>query len=336
MSKKIRYKVGMGTFPFANPFGQVNEIEAEKIFRAYLKAGGQYVDTAPTYAFGEVENIIGRIVKKIDPQRRYLSISSMCGHTLDENNQFKKSGKYKDVISACEGSLKRLQIDYLDFYISHTPDTETPFEETISAMVELKKQGKIKSIGVSNVSLEQLKTYNLGGDVKFVENRFSLINRNFSQEFLTYCKTHNIGIIGFQIIERGLLTDKVLEGITLRDGDLRLKKPEFAPDIREVIGLWVKTSLQPIANELGLSISGLALWWAMQQPSMAICLTGATQGEQLQSTLKALNVKANSSVVKKIDSEYQKFENKISVEYSKTVRSFMGLDQATFKSPSGK
>jgi hypothetical protein len=69
---------------------------------------------------------------------------------------------------------------------------------------------------------------------------------------------------------------------------------------------------------------------------MAICLTGATQGEQLQSTLKALNVKANSSVVKKIDSEYQKFENKISVEYSKTVRSFMGLDQATFKSPSGK
>lgn len=336
MSKKIRYKVGLGTFPFANPFGQMNESEAERILQTYLQSGGQYVDTAPTYAFGEVENTIGRIVKKIDPQRRYLSISSMCGHVLDENNQFKKSGKYKDVIAACEGSLKRLQTDYLDFYISHTPDTETPFEETISAMVELKKQGKIKNIGVSNVSLDQLKSYNSNGQVQFVENRFSLLNRNFSNDFLDYCKSHNIGIIGFQIIERGLLTDKVLEGISLRDGDLRLKKPEFALDVREVIGQWVKTSLKPIADELGLSISGLALWWAMQQPSMAICLTGATKEGQLQSTLKALSVKPNSNVVKRIDEEYRKFENKISTEYSKSIRSFMGLDQVVYKSPSGK
>lgn len=336
MSKSLRYKVGFGTFPLANPFGVVNEAEAEKIFRAYIQAGGQYVDTAPTYAFGEVENIIGRIVKKIDPQRRYLSISSMCGHALDENKQFKKSGKYKDVIASCEGSLRRLQIDYLDYYISHTPDTETPFEETVSAMAELKKQGKIRNIGVSNVSLDQLKIYNSSGQIGFVENRFSMLNRNFSKDFLDYCETHNIGIIGFQIIERGLLTDRVLEGITLREGDLRLKKPEFAKDIASVIGLWVKDSLKPIADGLGLSISGLALWWAMQQPSMAICLTGATKQEQLQSTLEALKVKADPNIVKRIDDEYQKFEKKILDEYSKSVRSFMGLDQVTYKSPSGK
>lgn len=260
----------------------------------------------------------------------------MCGHTLDENNQFKKSGKYKDVIAACEGSLKRLQIDYLDLYISHTPDTETPFEETISAMSELKKQGKIREIGVSNVSLEQLKNYNSSGQVKFVENRFSLLNRNFNSEFLSYCKTKGIGIIGFQIIERGLLTDRVLEGISLRDGDLRLKKPEFSQSITQEIGVWVKTSLKPIADELKLPISGLALWWAMQQPSMATCLVGATKEIQLRSTLKALNIKSNPHIVKRIDSEYEKFERKIESQYSKSVRSFMGLDQVTFKSASGK
>src|SRR5579859_2682290 len=316
--------VGLGTFPFANPFTPIDEQEVKKVILAFLEMGARYIETVPVYASGETESMIGRILKNLKRERYFLS--DMCGLALDESGQFKRSGKYNDVIASCNASLSRLGIDYFDLYISHSPDVNTPFQETIGAMVELKRQGKTRELGVSNVSLEQLKDYNATGHVKWVENRFSLLNRSLSPEFIGYCQEHGIGIIAFQVIERGLLTEKSVQGITLREGDLRAKKSEFAAGTRDVIEAWVRTSLKPISDDLGVSLPALAIWWAMQQPSIAVCLTGATKEEQIRKSLEALKFVPPAGTINRVEESYAALANQIEQAHSTSVRSFMGLD----------
>jgi aryl-alcohol dehydrogenase-like predicted oxidoreductase len=338
MSTKFQVKIGLGTFPFTGTFSPIDEGTVEKIIMQFINSGGRYIDNAPTYAFGEIESMVGRAIKKNKVMRDKVYIATMCGHTLDENNKFIKSGKYKDVIKSCEGSLQRLQVDHVDLFMSHTVDVNTPFEETIGAMLDLKKQGKIKEMGVSNVTLDQLKEYNNNNAVNFVENRFSLINRNLSDEFIQYCLSNNIGIIAFQVLERSLLTDKAITGINLREGDLRTKKNEFANEVPSVIGQWSQEYLKPIANELKVPLSALSLWWASQQPGISVCLAGATSVGQLIDNLKLANAHGiSSATMDKINESYQKLEEQIKQKYSKSVRSFMGLDATNvFKSASGK
>ena len=135
---KLLNGIGLGTFPFASPFTKVDESEALNIVTSYINGGGKYIDTAPTYAFGEVENLLGRILKKFN--RDDFFINTSCGF-IRQGNGYVKSGKYKDVIQDCEESLLRLGLNEIDLYISHTPDTETgtPFSETIAALEDLKK-----------------------------------------------------------------------------------------------------------------------------------------------------------------------------------------------------
>lgn len=332
--------IGLGTFPFANPFTPISKDEVNKVVSAFLDFGGKYIDTAPTYAFGETERVVGQALRSAKKaNRKDYFLASMCGYVLDENNQYKVSGKHKDVIADCESSLQRLQVDYLDLYMSHLPDPNTPFEETVGALVELKKQGKVKYIGVSNVSLEQLKEYNKNREINFVENRFSLLNRAISPDFFEYCSNSDINIIVFQVIERGLLTNKVIEGLSLREGDLRNKKPEFGEDIRSRIALWVAEYLKPIADDLSVTVSALALWWTLQQPGITICLNGATSHSQLHDNFRAMSLKPAHGTLERIERAYQTLESQLSEEYSKSVREFMGLAQYNIykgSNPSGK
>lgn len=329
---KLLNGIGLGTFPLANPFTPVDEQTATRIVKTYLELGGQYIDTAPTYAFGKVETLLGKILKDF-PRGRYF-VNTSCGYVLGENGQFKVSGRYKDVIEDCEASLYRLGLDALDLYISHIPDPNTPFEETVRAMEDLRKQGKIKNIGVSNVTLEQLKEYNKTGSIQYVQNRFSLLNQSFAPDFIAYCQAHRIGIVAYQVIERGLLTNKVVDGIVLREGDLRHKKPEFAREIRQVIGQWVGEHLKPIAEDLETSVSALAIWWALQQPAIALCQCGATEEAHVVSNLQAITMAPPSDTLDRINASYQILADEVHKEYSQSIREYMGLAQYSIYSGS--
>ncbi len=321
---KLLNGIGLGTFPFASPFTPVDQLTSSKILNTFLDNGGQYIDTAPTYSFGEVESFLGKALKSITRSKFFICTS--CGYILNDTRQFEVSGKYEHVIKDCEGSLKRLGLDYIDLYILHIPDPKTPFAETIGAMEELKKQGKARKLGVSNVTLDQLKEYKKHGSIEYVQNRFSLLNQNLSAEFIKYCEENNVGLTAYQVIERGLLTNKAAT-IVLREGDLRNKKPEFAPNIRERIGRWVAQYLLPIANELKVSVSTLAIWWALRQPAVALCQVGATSEKQVLDTIKVLNFVPPSDTLDRINKSYGILEEEIKREYSQSIREFMGLAQ---------
>ena len=320
---KLYNVMGLGTFPFASPFGKMDDANSEIILRTFLDECGTYVDVAPTYAFGKVEELCGRVFKQFN--REQFCVNTSCGY-VRQGDKFVVSGKYDDVIADCDASLTRLGLDYIDMYISHIPDVNTPFSETIAAMKELKKAGKIKHIGVSNVTLEQLKDYNAQGDIEFIQNRFSLLNHSFDNEFQEYLRQNNIGVVAYQVLDRGLLTNKMLSDFVLHEGDLRLKKAEFAPNIVSEISKWVKEMLHPIAQNYGLSIASLAIKWAQKQSFVIMCQCGATSLEQLSDFKNTVMIEVDDDFYRSIEQAYTSFEQYLKNKYNQTIRQFMGLE----------
>lgn len=321
--EKLFNGVGLGTFPFANPFGKVEETVAAEVLHTFLHSGGKYIDVAPTYAFGQVEKFLGKELKKY--VRDEFFINTSCGYIL-KDNKFVVSGKYEDVITDCDASLIRLGVDYIDLYISHIPDINTPFAETMGALKELKQKGKIKHIGVSNVSLEQLKEYNVDGEVEFVQNRFSLLSNSGSEKFRKYLLDNHIGLVAYQVIDRGLLTNKMLSTLTLSESDLRSKKPEFKQKIVQELSHWIIESIYPIAQKYGISIATLAIKWVRNQDFVAMCQCGATSPRYIKDFVDVTAVDIPSSFYSEVDVAYDTLSNHLQETYGQTVRQFMGLE----------
>jgi aryl-alcohol dehydrogenase-like predicted oxidoreductase len=324
---KKQNRVGLGTFPLADVFTKINPAKAEEIVKSFLDNGGYYIDTAPLYGFGQVEKIIGEAVK--DFRRDDYYIATKCGYIDVEGKTFstvQKSGKYKDVLRECDKSLKRLQLDYVDLYFVHSPDPNTPFSETMRALLELQKQGKVKDLGVSNVNSEELKEYCQSGKIKYVQNRFSLINRSIKGELEKFMLDSGIKLVPYQVIDRGQLSGKVFEGFKLKEGDLRIGRSDWVDDKLNVISDWVKVRLAPISKELGITIGQLAMAWALHQKYTGFLIVGTTNTEQLKLNLDADKVKLPREVINRIDKAYKELEKDIKNKFGIEVHKFRGLN----------
>jgi methylglyoxal reductase len=316
-------RVGLGTFPLAGVFSTVSNRQAQSIVDRFFDLGGYYIDTAPVYGLGQVETLLGKLLRNRPRDSYYLT--SKCGWIWGADKQPTLSGRHQDVIAECEKSLSRLGVDYFDLYMSHVPDPDTPFEETMGALESLRSQGKIRDIGVSNVSLDQLERYDRERLVDVVQNRFSLLNRSLTPPFIEFCAERGIGVVAYQVIERGLLTERAPSGLELREGDLRHKKPEFAESVRQVVGKWVGSNLKPIAADVGVSTSALAIWWTLQQPTVAYPICGATKPYQVDQNMKAIALKPPDGLLERINECYQILAEQIHRDHSMSVREYMGL-----------
>lgn len=308
--------VGLGTFPFSNVFGKVSADEAVAITHYYLDHGTGYIQTSPYY--NDVEPLLGKILA--DVPRDSYKIATLC--VKDKESQL--SGKYDAIITQCNDSLSRLGLEYVDLLMTSTPEAkDAPCAETIEAMQELKAQGKIRAIGVCNVTLEQLKEYNTTGAVQYVQNRLSLIDQEADRDVREYCVKHGIGLIPYNVIEWGLLTDKMLEEWTLREGDLRTKVlPVFRQPQKELLREWIHEYLKPIANEYRTTIEGLAISWVLQQPGVVTCPVGATTVSQIAASLDCLGNIDNTEMLTKLNQAYEDLVAK--------VRSVHGIELNAF------
>jgi aryl-alcohol dehydrogenase-like predicted oxidoreductase len=322
-------RVGLGTFPLADVFSKITREEAKEIVKQFIDLGGYYIDTAPMYGFGEVENILGEVLSQY-PRDKYF-IATKCGYIDVEGKTFqtiKKSGKYDDVIRECDRSLQRLKVDYIDLYFMHSPDPNVPIEETLKAMEKLQADGKIKEIGVSNVNLEELKAYNATGKIRYIQNRFSLLNQSINPELQKYMIENNIKLVPYQVIDRGQLTETVLEGAErLVGSDLRIGRSDWLPEQVYVIQDWTKTTLLPIAEKLGISLVQLSIAWALHQQYMGFVIVGNTNPKYTDINLKSDQVKLDESVLTKIDQAYKKLESTIQEKYGQSIREFRGLNE---------
>ena len=309
--------VALGTFPFSNVFGKVSAAEAEAIVQIYLECGAGYIQTSPYYE--GVDNQMQGILSKL-PRESYR-LGTLC--VKDRHSII--SGKYKAVIAQCEDSLSYLGLDYIDLYLTSTPvGSDAPFSETIRAMVDLKTQGKIREIGVCNVTLAELKSYNSNGDVRYVQNRFSILDQKAERDVWEYCQQYDISLIPYNVIEWGLLTNKSLTEWILAESDLRAKVlPVFDSDPKKKIHEWVTKYLQPIAEQNNTSIEALAIHWVLSQPGVATALVGATTLNQIVSSLKASKLSGRGDIVTELNSAYNVLEEELCRDHQLSVNDYL-------------
>lgn len=318
-------RVGLGTFPLASVFNPISLSNAEKLVNKFIDLGGYYIDTAPLYGNGEIENLLGRALKST-PRNKYYLITKTVKH-VDENGTLFKSGRYDDVVKQIDNSLSRLKTDYVDLLMVHSPDANVPISETLSAMEKLQQAGKVKELAVSNVNLEELKEYNKTGKIKYVQNRFSLINRSLSPELEQYLLANKIFLIPYHLLEVGMLTGIAFEDFKLRKGDLREQLPYWNAENQAEIFEWVRGSLSPIAKRLGITIGQLNMAWALHQPFIDYIVVGTTKPTYLEINLKANDITLPQEVLSELESAYRALEANVKEKYKKTMQGFRGLNE---------
>ncbi len=288
-----------GAFAIGGWFwGGADEGDAAKAIEAAIDNGVTTIDTAPVYGMGHSENVVGNTVKDKRNKVQLLTKFGMRWDTTSGDFAFdtkdnsgtpvkvyKFNGK-QSVIEECERSLKRLQTDYMDLFQMHWPDSTTPIEETMEALVDLKQQGKIRAAGVCNCPVDLLKKAITIMPVATNQVAYSMVNRNIEKDLVPYCLENGIGILPHTSLQKGLLTGKIKPGHPFGEGDHRPNTPFFkVHNHNEVMNML--ESIKTIADERGISLAQLAINWTMQQPAITSVLVGARNAEQMIDNVKA-------------------------------------------------
>lgn len=197
--------------------------------QAVLKAldeGISTIDTAPVYGFGKSEELVGKAIQEFGNRDKVI-LATKCGLEWTEKGKVFRNSSRERVKKEAEDSLKRLKTDYHDILQIHWPDHNTDFRETAAAMKELLKEGKIRSIGVSNFSPEQMDTFREEAPIHFSQPPYNLFEREIEEDLFPYCKEKEISLLTYGALCRGLLTGKMSEDSTFEGDDLRKKDPKF-------------------------------------------------------------------------------------------------------------
>lgn len=328
-TKNNHSRIALGTFPLAGVFNPITKEQAVTVVETFLSGGGYYIDTAPMYGYGSVERLLGEILQS--KKRDDYVIISKCGKHIDETKQtWVPRATYTDVIKQCEESLQRLNLDYLDLYFVHEPDRVTPYEETMRALVELQKQGKIREIGISNVTLAELKEFRKYADVKIIQNKFSFINRSIEPDYDQYLSKNNIQFIPYHILEIAQLTGTVLEDKHLGNNDFRNTLPYFQEEKVNAVRTWVKQYIQPIARQQGCTIGQLMIAWTLAQRHIPYVLVGTTKPKYVSLNLKAQTINLAIETQTALENAYNHLSSFISSTFHTSMREFRGLNSCYF------
>jgi len=300
--------VGLGTWAMGGwMWGGTDEAQSISAVQAAIDEGVSLIDTAPAYGMGKSEELVGAAIKG---RRDKVILSTKCGlawHTTQGNHFFDQAGKpvhrYLGAASIAyelEQSLKRLGTDYVDHYITHWQDPTTPISETLEALIKLKEQGKIRSIGVSNVSLEDLNGYIGAGQIDAIQECYSMIDRGVEKTLLPTCADNTISCLSYSSLALGLLSGKVGPDRQFEGDDQRKDNPRFSPENRRKISALFE-EIKPIADEHSLTIAQLVIAWTISRPGITFALCGARNPEQAIENAKAGRVHLSASDVASID-----------------------------------
>lgn len=279
-------------------WGGTDDAEAVTAIRAAVDAGINTIDTAPMYGFGHSEEVVGKALKGI---RDKVIVATKCGlrwnrtdgdfHFVAQDEQNRSHQIYKvlkpdSIIEECDLSLKRLNVDVIDLYQCHWPDTTTPIADTMGALMKLKEQGKIRAIGVSNFTppmmRECLNTAPLASD----QPKYSQLAREIEADVLPFCRENNIGVIVYSPLAQGLLTGKVTMDRQFAPGDLRVNTPWFQPQNRQRV-LDALGRIRPIADAHRATLGQVAINWVINTPGVTSAIVGARNAAQVRENVHA-------------------------------------------------
>jgi aryl-alcohol dehydrogenase-like predicted oxidoreductase len=299
LNRKVS-RIGLGTWAIGGfNWGGTDEREALETIRTALDHGITLIDTAPVYGLGNAEELVGRALAQYG-KREQVIIATKVGLEWRKAQVFRNSSRAR-ITNEIDDSLRRLQTDYIDIYQVHWPDPLVPIEETAAAMQQLYKQGKIRAIGVSNYSLEQMNLFQQTAPLHAAQPPYNLFERDVERDVLPYCRTHGISTLTYGSLCRGLLSGSMTPGTEFQGDDVRKIDPKFQPP-RYAQYLKAVERLDRFAQEnYGKRVLELALRWTLDQPVVTVALWGARHPKQLTPIADVTGWKLDTAAVKTIN-----------------------------------
>ena len=281
--------VGLGTWAMGGGdwkfgWGPQDDALSIRTIHEALDLGVNWLDTAPVYGLGHCEDIVGRALKELKGRRPILS--TKCERCWDEERQIIPRLKRASIRREIEDSLRRLGVDVIDMYQIHWPQPDEDIEEGWAAIAELVQEGKVRWAGVSNFNVAQLKRLQPIHPVAFLQPPYSMLNRGIEAELIPYCEAHDIGLIPYSPMQKGLLSGKVTQAWVdaLPTTDHRRGDPQFnEPLLSRNIAL--NGGLRTLAARLGTTPAELAIAWVLRQPRVTSAIVGARKPGQIAETV---------------------------------------------------
>ncbi|HDF5064125.1 TPA: aldo/keto reductase [Staphylococcus aureus] len=278
-----------------NLYPNLDEEQGKDVVRQTINHGINLLDTAYIYGPERSEELVGEVVKEYP--REQIKIATKGSHEFDENQEVHQNNQPEYLKQQVENSLKRLQTDYIDLYYIHFPDDNTPKDQAVAALQELKEQGKIKAIGVSNFTLDQLKEANKDGYVDVVQLEYNLLHRE-NEAVLQYCVDHLITFIPYFPLASGILAGKYDENTKFSDH--RTTRRDFIPGVFEENVRRVK-ALESLAAAHQTSIANIVLAFYLTRPAIDVIIPGAKRAEQVIENIKAADIVLSDDEIQYID-----------------------------------
>jgi aryl-alcohol dehydrogenase-like predicted oxidoreductase len=306
-------------------WGGADEDDAVDAIHAALDVGMNFIDTAPIYGFGASEQVIGRALRD---KRDQAFIATKCGMVWGP--EFADKGEFKfnsddqrinpegstevriyldpkSIRRELEMSLDRLKTDYVDLYQTHWQESTTPIADTMAELEKMRSEGKIRTIGCSNATTDQMDQYRAAGRLDSDQEQYSMLDRDLEASNLPYCQKHGIAFLAYSPLARGLLTGKVTPDRQFDEGDQRAHMKRFSVDNRRRVQSMLQ-QIQPVADEHGISLTQLAIAWTAAQPGCSHVLCGARNRQQVSENAGAGDVNLSDEQIQRINNAIAEYE----------------------------
>ncbi len=293
--------IGLGCMNLSHAYGTPpTPQEGERVLLAALDAGVTLFDTAALYGFGANESLLGQVLK---PHRQRFTLASkggMAGVDFADGVKRVIDGTPAAIRRNCEDSLQRLQTDVIDLYYLHRWHKEVPIEDSVGAMADLVRAGKVRAIGLSEVSADTLRKAHAVHPISAVQTEYSLWSRNAEIAVLRECQNIGAAFVAFSPLARGFLCDVQLDLAALHARDIRRGMPRFAPD-NYAANLQLQPAYRQLAGDAGCTPAQLALAWLLHQAPHIIPIPGTTSLAHLREDLSAADVQLSADTMAAVD-----------------------------------
>lgn len=301
-------------------WGGTERSESVNAIRESYHAGVTSIDTAPIYGQGLSEEIVGEAIKglprdKVQILTKYgmrwdLAKGDLAMHSKDNSGKDIDIYKYaaKDsIIKECEDSLRRLGTDYIDLYQIHWHDKTTPIEETMGAVAQLIKEGKVRYAGVCNYDADLMREASKHINLVSDQVPYSMVKRDIEKDLVPYCLEHEKSILAYSPMERGLLTGKMKPGYKFEEDDHRASLHFYTDENLKRVNEFLD-KIKPLADEKNASLGQLVLRWTVEQPGITIALVGARDAKQALQNAAAMDIDLKPDEIKFITGHLNELE----------------------------
>ena len=292
------HPIGLGANAIGghNIYENIDEAVSKQIVHTAVSHGMNFIDTAYYYGLGRSEELIGEVMKEHGKREDFV-IATKASHTFSDGKMVHDNSP-EFLIQSVDEALRRLQTDYIDLFYIHFPDEKTPKYEAVGALKQLKDAGKIRAIGVSNFSLEQVKEANQDGYVEVLQGHYNLFNRDVENETFPYLPSRDISFIPYFPLAKGLLTGKYHKDTKLTE---QQKKHPLFNEENYFSNLEKVEQLRQIAADKNAEVTHIVLSWYLSRGPIDAVIPGAKQPEQILNNIKAAEVQLTEEEITRID-----------------------------------